>query len=300
MRTPADQPSLFAYHDYRRYLDEHFRWLRASRPGFSLRAFAGACGFSSHSYLSALIRGKRNLTGDGCARMVRGLGLAGTKARYFTLLVQYNQTDDLLAKDALFRKLNRARRNSAYYRLSKKHFDYFDHWYCFALRELVTRAQWEGDYGKLGRMLNPAISAAEARKGVRILQKTGLVKKNPDGTWSQTDTIISTRDIPGHLVRKARGQFIELAGRASEQIEPRFRDLGAATVGLSEKRFRKAADILERARREILALAGEEENMEKVYQVHLYCFPLSERIGPGGFDGRADDPADVPDKDSAT
>jgi uncharacterized protein (TIGR02147 family) len=274
--------NIYAYNDFRKYLSDYFAFRRRQRQAFSIRYFAQKAGIASHSFISAVIKGKRNLTRDCKQKMARGMALEPNELQYFQLLVDFNQAKNADEKQAFFDQLNLLRRNSSYYKLNKNHFEYLSKWYYLVIRELAVFASWKGDYACLASLVIPPITAAEARTAVKLLIDLGLLVQNSDGTFSQTQKILTTKEMPGHLVRQARKQFIELSARASEEIDPEARNLGSATITLSWGNYRKAVDIMEEARRKILALSQEEGAVHRVYQAHTYLFPLSTPLDSQG------------------
>lgn len=271
-------PGIYAYHDYRLFLRDAFDSMRAAYPDFNLRSFAAKAGLSSHSFCSAVVNGKRNLTRAAVKKFVKGLGLESNQAEYFHALVAFNQEDEPAKKDVLFAKVNNLRRNSSYYRLNKDHLAYFSHWSLFVIRELAALSHWNGDYARLGKMVHPPLSAAAAKKAVKTLVRIGMLKQQADGAFTQSDTVVSTRSIPDHLIRKIRAQFIELSKQASEERHGTKRDLSSATVALASDDFDQAVQILQNARARILELAKNKKTIDRVFQVNLHIFQVSEPL----------------------
>jgi uncharacterized protein (TIGR02147 family) len=273
--------NIFTYNDFRRFLADYFNYRRLQMQAFSIRYFAQKAGISSHSFISAVIKGKRNLTSECKQKIAEGIGLQTNELSYFNLLVDFNQARRAEEKQAIFEQLNALRRNTSYYKLNKAHYEYLSKWYYFVIRELAVCAPWHGDYGLLASLVLPRITESEARAAVKLLVEIGFLKRSDDGSYCQTDTILTTKDIPGHLVRQARKQFIELSARASEEIDQSQRNLGSTTLTLSAKNYPKAVDIMEEARRKLIALSQDEGPVHRVYQAHVHLFPLSKEIDSG-------------------
>ncbi len=273
--------SIYKYNDFRRYLADYFEYCRRQRDSFSIRSFAQRAGIVSHSYISAIVKGKRNLTITFKEKFANGLMLEPKELRYFNLLVDFCQAKTSEEKQTLFNTLNELRRNTSYFKLNKNHFKYLSNWYNFVIRELIVCTKWNNDYRFLASLTNPSISEKEARASVKLLLDLGLVRQNRDGSFSQSDKVITTKDVPGHIVRMVRKQFIELAARASEEISPDKRMLGSTTLTLNKHNYRKAFDIMEDARRKLILLSQEEGEVDGVYQAHLHIFPLTKDLNSG-------------------
>jgi uncharacterized protein (TIGR02147 family) len=274
--------NIYTYNDYRVLLADYFKERRLKTRSFSMRHFALRAKMASHSFISAVIKGKRNLTFDCKQKIARGMGLAGNELLYFNHLVDFNQSRNVDKKQEFFDKLNTLRRNTKYYKINKTHFAYLSKWYNFVIRELAENAPWGGDYARLASYVTPPIMESQARASVNLLLDTGLLVCAEDGTYHQTEKILTTKEIPGHLVKVARKQFIELSARASDEIGPHERNLGSTTLALGSRNYQRAVEIMEEARHRIIALSQDKEPVNRVYQAHLHLFPLSKEFATVG------------------
>lgn len=274
--------NIYSYHDYRVLLVDFFKERQAKTKSFSIRNFARIAGIASHSFVSAVIKGKRDLTSDSREKFARGMGLADNELRYFNHLVDFNQCKNVDKKQELFDKLNSLRRNTKYYKINKTHFAYLSHWYNFVIRELAENAPWGGDFARLASLVLPPITESQARTSVNLLLDTGLLVCAADGTFHQTEEIITTKEIPSHLIKVARKQFIELSARASDEIDPLERNLGSTTIALSSRNYQRVVEIMEEARHRIIALSQDNDPVNRVYQAHLHLFPLSKEFVTAG------------------
>ncbi len=269
---------LFEYDDYRSFLKDYFDEQRRLKSFFSHRYFAQKAGFSSHSFCAYLMEGKRNLTFDSVRKLIKGMSLAGKKAQYFEALVFYNQAKTANDKEQHLRSLQRIRRSTEFYRLNPKQASYYDHWYLPVLRELAVYAEWGGDFTRLGRLVRPAISADEARKGIQKLIEIELLQENPDGSYSQPSLVISAETIPGYVLRGARRDMILRAIEASDHYSRDERHLSYSVLATSRKVYEQASQMLDEVRKKILVLAMEDEQVDGIYAVNLNLFPLSQPI----------------------
>lgn len=272
--------NIYSYNDFRKFLTDYFNSRRLQMRAFSIRYFAQRAGIASHSFISAVIKGKRNLTPESKQKVAQGIGLESNELRYFNLLVDFNQAKNSKEKQVIFDDLNGLRRNTTYYKLNKAHYEYMSKWYYFVVRELAVYVPWKGDFGLLASFVVPRITEPEARAAVKLLVEIGFLNQVEEGRYVQTDRILTTKDIPVHLVKQARKQFIELSARASDEIDPNVRNLGSTTLTLSPKNYAKAVDIMEEARHKLIALSQDEGAVLRVYQAHLHLFPLSKEINP--------------------
>jgi uncharacterized protein (TIGR02147 family) len=269
---------VFDYDNYRFFLRDFFREQKRLKTVFSHRYFARRAGFSSSSFCAHVIDGKRNLTAESLRKILKGLGLTGKAATYFESLVYYNQAHSVDDREHFFRRLERLRKSTQFYKVNHRQFAYYDEWYYPVVRELAVYGTWRGDFAALGRLVRPAISAEKARKAVETLLEVGLLARGPGETYLQPDTAVTAEDVPWNITRKTRKEFVLKAIEAMETLPVDKRHIAGTTVALSETTFRLVTERLDELRREILAAATEEDEVNGVYQVNLQAFPVSTRI----------------------
>ena len=89
-----EPPRIFTYLDYRTYLEDYFAHRKKRDPGFSLRTFAKSpeLSLASSSFISAVIKGRKNLSQHLRLRFGMALGLDKAEMEYFQCLIQFNQS----------------------------------------------------------------------------------------------------------------------------------------------------------------------------------------------------------------
>jgi uncharacterized protein (TIGR02147 family) len=138
---------------------------------------------------------------------------------------------------------------------------------------------FQGDHEELGRLLNPAITAAEARDAVDLLLRLKLIRKTAHGGHETTDRVV----LPGPQisptqVRPALYGHLDLARRALEEFAPRQRPFSYLTLSVSESSFQQIHEKLRVLSREIFGLVTQDQEVDRLYQLNLQFFPLSEVI----------------------
>jgi uncharacterized protein (TIGR02147 family) len=156
-----------------------------------------------------------------------------------------------------------------------------------AIREAAVYADWRGDYRALGLLLEPPITEAQARDAVAELVEMGLLTRGDNGRYSQGFAVATTVSMPGHLVRKARRQFIDLAQRASETMSPAQRHLSSSTVSLDMSQYMEAQRLIDELRAKLMAMAESAGSPERVYQFNAQLFPLSKAFTDTGSPSQA-------------
>lgn len=279
-RKASTVKKIFEYDNYRIFLEDFFNEQRNIRSSLSKRYFARKVGFSSHSQISHLIAGRRNITPKTLHQFISLLDLDGKAADYFITLVQYNQAKKLEEKEKYFKKLNILRQKVKYYSLNKNQYKYFDKWYYSVVREIVVYSNWHDDYKLLAKSVEPPISVEEAREAIKVLLELGLIKRNNDGTYSQSDNILFPGDIPAFAYKKARRDMALRGIQTAENISPEERYLYNCTLSLSQENFQKVMCLLKEFEKEFesVLIMEDSKNISQVHQLNIQFFPVSKKL----------------------
>jgi uncharacterized protein (TIGR02147 family) len=176
--------SVFEYLDYRIFLKDFYEEQKERHGYFSYRYFGNRVGIDS-SYLLKVILKSRHLSEKTVTAVSDFCGLTGNEAEYFHLLVHFGKARSQRESKLLFEKLLTIR-NVKSRRLLERQYEYFRTWYHPVVRSVLEYFDFEGDFALLGRQLSPPLSAKEARKSVRLLEKLQLIRKDSDGRYRLT------------------------------------------------------------------------------------------------------------------
>src|SRR4051812_14857121 len=102
---PKLPPDILKYSNYRQFLIDFFEFKKSQVPKYSLRSFAEAANFPSHSHVKYIMEGRRNLTKKTLYKIVQALELSGAQADFFEKLVFFNQAKTLEEKNFYYEKL---------------------------------------------------------------------------------------------------------------------------------------------------------------------------------------------------
>lgn len=276
-KTNAAIRRLFEYDSYRTFLREFLEEERKRRPGFSQRSFALKLGWKSTGAMSLVLSGSRNMGEGPLQALPAAVGLTGRPASFLVALVRHNQADDLESCAKTLQELKRLRKGGRFARTSSLQFPYWEEWHHVVVRELAVHLPWNGDYGKLGAAVVPAISAEKARRSVERLCAIGLLRKRPDGNWEQADPVVSAEGAPGALLREFKREMVLRGVQAMDDLPPSRRHFSTSTISMSRESFKRLCKRIDDLRAEFLESATEEEP-EIVFQANFQVFPISQPL----------------------
>ena len=273
--------SVFDYLDYRELLRDRFASRKADNPSFSLRYIAGKTGLSA-SLLTRVLKGQRNLNPAAAVHLAKIFGFQDAERDFLETLILFGQARSHAEKSHFLDKILRIRATKVR-TLGEDKAEYFRTWYYSGLRELLNFYPFQDDYGKLAKMLRPAIKVEEARKAMRYLLDSGLVVKQGDGTYGLSEAIVSSGErIRAPLVNNLHISMAELAIRAIQEMQPSERDFSSLTLSLSPSTLEAVKARIRKFRKEVLEMARQDDQVSGVYQVNFQVFPLSHRLSERG------------------
>ncbi|MDB5106001.1 MAG: hypothetical protein JWP91_3690 [Fibrobacteres bacterium] len=269
-------PDLLHYSDYRLYLANYHSWRKQGDPRFSLRRFAKEIGFSSHTHLRYVLAGQRNLTKRTLIKLTLALGLSGPRAEFFENLVFFNQAGTLQEKDHFYQKLLAADKTRGMKKMEYSQFEVLKTWYHTAIRELLNLGTFKPNPEWIARTLLPPIAPKEARDSLKLLLESGLIRRTANGYRAVNDAITTDDETTALFVRNYHLEMLELAKRSLDTVAPEQRDISSVCMTIREADFGKLKKQIQLMRKELRVFAVEGKQAERVVQVNIQLFPLSQ------------------------
>jgi uncharacterized protein (TIGR02147 family) len=273
-------PDVWEYTDYRSWLSDTFQARKAIHSWYSYGVLANRAGFQARDFLLRVMRGDRRLSMEGAERLANALDLPRREKAYFMALVEYNQaktdTDREVAWGKVQHALAKSRNASAPRLLTDIHREILSDWHHLAIRSLIELTPDPGNWDALGKRLHPPRSEAVVRKSVKLLENGGLVAKRADGFWHATEKAIATPpEVANPAVRQFHRECLELASAALGGVASDARNVTGLTIGISPRTYRLVCDRLTELREEVARLSDADDEADRVYQLTLALFPLS-------------------------
>jgi uncharacterized protein (TIGR02147 family) len=267
---------VFAFLDYRQYLDAYYKARKAVDRKFSHR-FIGKEGKFDPGLFSKILQGKRDISASMVFRLAALLKLDRKETEYFQCLVLYNQSRLHAERNHHYEKLISLRGTGAKAVELGQH-RFYSKWYYSALRALLDFTATDGsDSDRLARRLVPPIKAAEAREGLELLEKLGFAARDANGRYRVRDPLITTGY--GNAALNANNfvlESLELAKGAIDRFPATARNLSTVTFSVPRARYPHYEARIRAFRRELMAEIAKEKGADTVYQLNLQLFPLSQ------------------------
>jgi uncharacterized protein (TIGR02147 family) len=265
--------------DFREYLKAFVDAARENGEPVTNRSFAVALNINSSSWLTNVLSGAKGITTETAHAISDYLGHNTWERKYFEILVNFNQAKTVEKRNSHFAALKQHLLYKGYtflHVLEPDQYEFYSKWYYTAVRSLLGMFPIGDEYNRIGRMTSPSITAAQAKKSVKLLAKLGLIKKNNKGYYQLTGTAITTgTNVKSLAVANFQRETMRLGIEAIDRYPQSVRDISTMSVGISEEGYKKISAILADCRKTIADIANNDQNAACVYQINFQAFPLS-------------------------
>ena len=267
------------YSDFRQYMLDYYEE-RKRRSVFSWREFSKIAGFSSSSYMKVVCDGKSKLSRIGVERTGAAMGLVGFEMEYFRAMVEFGQAATEEKKKAAYENMLAIAKVHKVRVLEGDLFEFYDSWQNPVVRELAPLMPGATP-GEIAKKCYPEISAAEVQQSLNFLTKAGLLKKAGDSSFVQAETSITgTPDATRLALRGMHRQMSKLATPALD-LPVEQRNFSGVTMGVSRESYERIVKVLDECRRQIIAIAADDKDIDQVYRLNLQLFPLTKNVKEG-------------------
>ncbi len=266
---------IFEYIDYRKLLRDLYEDRKKEFPFFSFRYIAQKVGYSSAGFFVNVVQRKRNISSEFIFKFAQVFKLKRAETEYFELLVMFDQAKQHEQKKYYFEKIL-ASKKSKIKVTEAQHYEFYSKWYYTAVREVLNFYKFDGNYAELAKKVSPAITPAEAKKAVALLEQLGFIKKTEPGYYRLVDDIITTGyDAQSLAINNYLTATTELARQAIDRYPRDRRSMSTLTFSCSAEGYSQIDERLKRFRREILELVRSDKDVDRVYHINFHVFPMS-------------------------
>ena len=268
---------ILEYTSYRQYIADYYADKKA-KSAFTWQEFTRAAGFSSPVHLKYASEGKLNLSDAAALRVAQAMHLAGYEQDYFCEMVKFdNAKTDAEKKDAFGKMLSIADSVKAKI-IEGDSFRYFESWKNPVLRELAPAMPGAKPLA-LARACRPEITAAEVTETLNFLVKAGLLQKDKDGNYKQTERGVTTgpMEVTPIAVREMHRQMGEFALEAIEGVAQDERHFSGLTLGITRDAYEKIVQETAEFRKRIITIATQDDGMDEVYRLNVQLFPMTNK-----------------------
>ena len=273
-------PLVFDYLDTRSYLEDLYCDLKRADPSFSYRAFARMAGSPSPNFLQHVRASRLRFTAKNLNALSRSLPLTASEKRYLAELLRFERARSSEEKDRAARNLLGRRQKEVRSRtLDRDEYDFYRYWYHSAIRALIgcgNLRRSASTAAQVAARLVPPITEKQAAASLELLLRLNLIRVNGKGVYEQSEGVITSGDNLRSLkVLRFQKETLKLATRALETIPMEQRDISTLTLNISLQGFERIRARVKDMRREIIEMARQDANEDRVYHLGVQFFPMA-------------------------
>jgi uncharacterized protein (TIGR02147 family) len=269
---------VYEYIDYRKLLKDLYEDRKKEFSFFSYRYIAQKVGFSSAGFFINVVQRKRNISSEFIFKFAQVFKLKRAETEYFELLVFFDQAKNHDQKKYYFEKIL-ASKKSKIKVTDAQQYEFYSKWYYTAVREVLNFYKFEGNFAELAKSVSPAITPAEAKKAVSLLEGMGFIKKSERGYYQLVDDIITTGyEAKSLAINNFLISTTELARQAIDRYPREKRSMSTLTFSCSAEGYAQIEERLKRFRREVLEIVCSDKDIDRVYHINFHVFPMSNPV----------------------
>jgi len=267
--------SITSYTDYRKYLKDYI--VEKKKSGFiSNRSFAQKAGVNSSSWLTSILQGKKGLSKITANKISNALKHSRTETLYFENLVFFNQAKTREERNRYYQEIASVRKAFKTDIVEVDQFEYYAVWYHSVIRSMIGLIEFQDDFKLLAHSLSPAITEADAKKSVQLLERLKLIEKKENGFFRLSSLAINaTESVQTLAITNYQQETMRLAWEAIDRFPKEARDINTLTLGISEKGVRAIKAEIAEFRNKVSRIAIDDEPADRVYQLNIQYFPMS-------------------------
>ncbi len=268
--------SIYNHTSYREFLCDYYTEQKSLNRSFSYQYFADKAGFKSKTFLHKVIKGEKALAKQSALKIAKAIGLKKRETDYFITMVNFNNASNLIEKEYYFHHLQSLCKNHKATVIRENQYSFFNNWYNSVVCQLVTIHDYQNDYKRLAKAVNPPITPKQAENAVKLLLDLEMIKKLPSGKYIRTEQAITAGgEIAALAVKKYQRQCMKLGAESIDRHKKPNRDVSTLTMDISEAGFEKVKQEIQAAREKIADIVHNDGSSDRVYQLNFQFFPVS-------------------------
>lgn len=267
------RPSVYAYDDPVRFVEDAFRWRKQQDPAISVRKAAQEAGWDSPAVLAGILSRKRSIKLKHAPFLARAIALDPSEMLYFKTLIQRAGAQSLEEREMFELLLNQLSPRDDSGTLRSEEPELFSHWTHTAILSLARLGGCRADAEFIRARLKFPVAIEQVRATLELLQRIGLLSVDGEGMLKPIPQHVTTRTDVSH--RGAQEYFRQVSALAAEAVPTPLdqREFQCFSLGIHQRDLPAFKQLIRSFRSQSEKLASGEK--DRVYQMNLQFFPLT-------------------------
>ncbi len=271
MVKPA--PDILEFAEYRRYLQERYRFLKLNNRKFSHRYINSKVGVKSSGWFGDVLAGRQRLKPAHVRSVASVFKLNPEEQRCLHILVDLDDAETPEDSAAAYERWAQLK-GVGQETIAKDRFKFYDHWYFSAFRELLAIYPGVRDPEILAAALDPGITPKQARAAIELLGRLGVLREG-EAAPGKMPVLVKDAAARTRHWKKMMGSMIKLGRRALDKYDREQRNFSGLTLTFSDEGMKKAGEEITALRKRLLYLSEKDKYSNRVYNCLFQIYPVS-------------------------
>ena len=273
MVKPA--PDILEFAEYRRYLQERYRFLKLNNRNFSHRYINTKVGVKSSGWFGDVLAGRQRLKPAHVRSVAAVFKLNAEEQKCLHVLVDLDAAETPEDSASAYERWSQLK-GVGQETIARDRFKIYERWYFTAFRELLAMHPGVRDPAILAAALDPAITPKQAQDAMELLARLGVIRDGAAGA-AITPLPVLVKD-PAARTRhwkKMMASMIKLGRRALDRYDREARNFSGLTLTFSPEGLKKAGEEITALRKRLLYLSEKDKGSDRVYNCLFQIYPIS-------------------------
>ncbi len=267
-------PDILQFAEYRKYLQERYRFLKLNNRNFSHRYINSKIGVKSSGWFGDLMAGRQRLKPGHVRRIAAVFKLNPVEQKCLHALVDLDVAetpeDCALAYEKWYQIKGIGQET-----LTKDRFKFYERWYFSALRELLALYPGERNPEILAMALDPKIKPKQAAEAIKVLEQLGLTQGISGAAKPSMPVLVKDPAARTRHWKKMMVSMMKHGRRALENYGRDERDFSGLTLTFSSDSLKKAGEEITALRKRLLYLSAQDKKCDRVFNCVFQIYPVS-------------------------
>ncbi len=271
------RPKIQKYSKVQEFFKDWFAFLKHLDPKWSLRTFAKNAQVSV-GLASGLQTKNTKLTQQSLNKIIPELKLLPSEESYLRNWISLRQNNQPLNKVNAVKNLTRFKSFKNQNPKEYEAFQYLNHWYHLAIREMSDLPDFQLDPKWIQERLLWKVPLVDISKAMSFLVENKFIEFDQNNKpKSPSRSIDCNGDILSLAITNMHQNLLTRAQTALMTVAPEKRHFEGYTVALNSTDYKKAAEIIQNAIDQIASLVQNSQSTSEVYHLEVALFPLTQK-----------------------
>lgn len=272
--APTQCPDVKSYLSIHLFLQDYYKYRKASNANFSYESWARELGIKSRSYLRLVVIGKRSLNDEVATLISQKLSLSDKDHEYFSLLILYSQCRSHEQKKLYGKKMMQILKTEMTQYEVENHMEFLSSATWPRLQTLLSFEDIEKTPEALSKLLEEPVQKIES--GLQVLKKIEMADIDNSNQWIAKHRSFKVPEKLGDIALEIYHTHSLQNAIKAQKLPRQQRRFRSIMMALNEDEFKKLLEELQSfVERQLSQFDFSNLKGRRLYQINFNAFPVS-------------------------